>query len=89
MKTARIIVSGRVQGVFFRQEAKSVARNLKLAGRIRNVADGKVEALVQGEEENIQKFIAWCRRGPPLAKVEGVKVTWENIEQEYDSFEIQ
>jgi acylphosphatase len=76
-KRAHILVSGLVQGVFFRANAKRVADRLGLSGWIRNLADGRVEALVEGEEGAVEQFISWCRRGPPSARVEDVSVTYE------------
>lgn len=88
IKTARILISGKVQGVFFRYEAKLMAARQKLAGRIRNTSDGGVEAIVQGEEESIRKFITWCRRGPPLAQVENISIEWFPDAPKFNSFEI-
>jgi acylphosphatase len=74
---ARVVVRGRVQGVFFRAEARDRARSLGLAGWVRNAPDGTVEAVFEGERERVESMVEWCRRGPPLADVSGVDVGWE------------
>lgn len=74
---ARVVVSGRVQGVFFRAEARDRARSLGLAGWVRNNPDGTVEAAFEGDRERVESMIEWCGRGPALAAVEAVAVEWE------------
>lgn len=88
-KQARIIIFGRVQGVFFRHSAQIIARKLSLTGWVRNAEGGSVEAVVQGGKNDIEKFIEWCRKGPALARVERVETTWEGSSATYDSFEIK
>ncbi len=78
MKRARVSARGRVQGVFFRSEARDRARSLGLAGWIRNVPDGSVEAVFEGEDERVEALLTWCRRGPAGARVDEVEVTWED-----------
>lgn len=65
----RIRVTGRVQGVFFRGSVEKEARSLGLRGWVRNVADGSVEAVAEGDRESVDRLVAFCRRGPPLAHV--------------------
>ena len=77
MKRARLRISGRVQGVFFRAEASDRARSLGVAGWIRNAPDGSVEAVFEGDGERVDSLIEWCRRGPPGARVDDVAVEWE------------
>jgi acylphosphatase len=72
-----VIVRGRVQGVFFRAEARDRAASLSLGGWVRNNADGTVEAVFEGERERVESMVEWCRRGPALAQVEDVDVAWE------------
>jgi acylphosphatase len=79
---ARVVVRGRVQGVFFRAETSDRARSLGLAGWVRNAADGSVEAVFEGERERIESILEWCRRGPALAEVEDLEVTWEPLRGE-------
>jgi acylphosphatase len=74
---ARVIVRGYVQGVWFRQSCRRHAEALGLAGWVRNRADGTVEAVFEGEEEDVAKAVAWCRVGPPGAEVSGIDVTEE------------
>jgi acylphosphatase len=73
---ARVSVSGRVQGVFFRDSVRQVARRLGLTGWVRNLPDGRVEAEFQGPEDAVEEALAFCRRGPELAAVERVDVDW-------------
>lgn len=74
---ARVAISGRVQGVFFRYETAQRARSRALAGWVRNLSDGKVEAVFEGPEESVESIIRWCHQGPSLAEVESVEVAWE------------
>jgi acylphosphatase len=69
-----ITVTGRVQGVFFRMSAKTEAARLGLEGFVRNEDDGSVYAEAEGEAEAVDRFVAWCRRGPPHAQVDKVKI---------------
>jgi acylphosphatase len=72
-----VIVRGQVQGVFFRAEARDRAASLGLGGWVRNNPDGTVEAVFEGEDERVESILEWCRRGPALAQVEDVEVSWE------------
>ncbi len=74
---ARVVISGRVQGVYFRGTAEDEARSRGLTGWVRNTPDGQVEAVFEGEQAAVEAVIAWCHRGPPAARVTGVTVTWE------------
>jgi acylphosphatase len=84
-----VLVSGRVQGVFFRQNTRERARALGLKGWVRNTEDGKVEAVFEGEREKIEKILEWMRKGPPFARVDGLKIEWEDFKGEFDDFEIR
>lgn len=79
---ARVVVRGRVQGVFFRSETRDRARSLGLAGWVRNNSDGTVEAVFEGDRERIESMVEWCRRGPAHASVENVDVAWEEPQNE-------
>ncbi len=71
----RVVVSGRVQGVFFRASCRDAARNAGVSGWVSNEADGTVHAAFEGEPEAVDALIAWCRHGPPQADVADVVVT--------------
>ncbi len=73
----RVVVQGRVQGVWFRGATEQRARALGLAGWVRNRADGSVEAVFEGAREAVEAALAFCRRGPPAARVEQVDVADE------------
>ena len=77
---ARILIKGRVQGVWFRASTQDVARELGLAGWVRNTPAGDVEAFAEGPKEKVEELIAWCRKGPTLARVESVDITWTEPE---------
>jgi acylphosphatase len=74
---AHVFVSGDVQGVFFRQETSSRARTRGVAGWVRNLPDGRVEAVFEGSQENVDSMIRWCKEGPRFASVSAVEVEWE------------
>ena len=74
---AHAVISGRVQGVFFRAEASAHARSLALAGWVKNRADGSVEAAFEGSQDAVESMLRWCERGPAGARVDAVDVTWE------------
>jgi acylphosphatase len=76
-RRAVVHVSGRVQGVFFRGDTRERARSRGVAGWVRNVPDGTVEAAFEGPREAVESMIAWCRRGPSGAEVDNVEVSWE------------
>jgi acylphosphatase len=83
---ADLLISGRVQGVFYRASAQQEAMRLGLAGEIRNLPDGRVEAVVEGPKERVEEFIEWCKRGPPSAEVEHVRVRWSAARGEFRTF---
>jgi acylphosphatase len=79
-------VSGRVQGVFFRAETVDLANRLGLTGWVRNLSDGRVEALFEGEKEDVEKALDFCRRGPPGAYVRNLDVKWEDWKGDLQDF---
>jgi acylphosphatase len=85
---ARIVVRGRVQGVWYRGSARDEARRLGLVGWARNRADGSVEILAQGEARALDRFVEWCREGPPLARVRSVDRTDEAIPDDASASEL-
>jgi len=74
---AHLLISGRVQGVFYRASTQDKARSLGLRGWVRNLPDGRVEIIAQGDPDDVQALIAWAHDGPPLAVVDDVEITWE------------
>lgn len=88
-RRVHILVSGLVQGVFFRANTQSVAQQLGIRGYVRNLPDGRVEVVAEGDEEALKKLIDWCHHGPPLARVERVEVRWENPTGEFSGFHIR
>ncbi|MBS7645850.1 MAG: acylphosphatase [Candidatus Bathyarchaeia archaeon] len=85
-RRTHIYISGQVQGVFFRYETRRVAKELGVSGWVRNLPDGRVEVVAEGEEESIEKLIQFCRRGPPAAKVTNVEVKYEEPKGENRNF---
>ncbi len=75
-------MTGAVQGVFFRADARDRARSLGLAGWVRNRPDGSVEAVFEGDAERVESMVEWCRRGPRGAQVEDVEVEWSDPQGE-------
>lgn len=87
MKRAHVWVSGRVQGVFFRQTTETRARELGLTGWVRNLPDGRVEAVAEGEPTALDRWVDYCHAGPPAARVDGVEIRWEAPTGEFAGFE--
>jgi acylphosphatase len=83
-----INISGRVQGVFYRSSARRLALELGLKGWVRNLSDGHVDAIVEGDEEQVERFINWCMKGPPLAVVSDLKSEQEQPKGEFETFRI-
>ena len=77
MKRVRVVVTGRVQGVYFRESCRSAARAERVAGSVRNRGDGAVEAVFEGPPAAVDRMVEWCATGPPRAHVESVEVTEE------------
>ncbi len=78
MKRAHVWISGRVQGVWYRANTRKQAEQRSLAGWVRNLPDGRVEAVFEGPEKEIEDMIQWCHTGSPMAHVDGVEVEWED-----------
>lgn len=89
MKRIHVIVSGRVQGVFFRAYTEKTARSLNLKGWVRNLSDGRVEILCEGEDADIAAMLAWCRKGPTSANVTGTEISEEPVTGEFSGFAIR
>lgn len=85
---AHVFVSGRVQGVFYRANTRDTAREIGVDGWVRNLEDGRVEAVFEGPEHHIDEMVDWCHEGSPSARVEGVEVEYEEP-QGVDGFRIR
>ena len=85
---AHAIISGRVQGVFFRVETQRAAERFGVFGWVRNRPDGTVEAVFEGPQQNVDAALDWCRQGPRMSHVDKVDVNWQAYTGEFKSFEI-
>lgn len=85
---AHVFVSGRVQGVYFRQNTKQVATRHRVTGWVRNLPDGRVEAVFEGDEMDVNEVIEWCHVGPPKSKVEDVSVKFQKYTGEFADFSV-
>jgi acylphosphatase len=86
IKRVRVWIAGRVQGVWYRSNARTKAIELGLKGWVKNLWDGRVEAVFEGETQAIKEIIEWCKKGPPLAKVRQIEVKWEEPTGEFVDF---
>jgi len=86
---AHILVSGRVQGVFFRENTQRKAKKLGVNGWIKNLSDGKVEVVFEGDKKSIGKIVGWVKNGPILAKVESIDIERQEYLGEFTDFEIR
>ena len=83
-----VVIEGRVQGVFFRASTRDEARARGLKGWVRNLPDGRVEALFEGEKPVVESMLAWCRKGPPYAYVDNVEIHWETYRGDLTDFRV-
>jgi acylphosphatase len=83
-----IVVVGMVQGVWFRASTREEARRLGIRGWVRNLPDGRVQAVFEGEEEVLRRMLAWCRVGPPGARVAQVEERWSAATDGFEDFSI-
>lgn len=86
---AHVIVKGKVQGVYFRGYTQQEALAAGVTGWVRNLPDGSVEAVFEGERDAVERLVAWCHKGSPAARVTDVAVTWEDWRGEFESFTIR
>ncbi|MCF8049593.1 MAG: acylphosphatase [Desulfobacterales bacterium] len=86
---AHVMISGRVQGVFFRDETRDAAGRVGVTGWVRNTADGRVEAVFEGRPPAVEEMIRWCWDGSPSAKVDDVQVKKEEYQGEFGSFSVR
>jgi acylphosphatase len=89
MKRVHVYISGRVQGVCFRAETRRTARQFHLTGWVRNMPDGRVEALFEGEDNHVDQMTRWCYGGPPAARVDNVVIREEPFTGEFSDFTIE
>ena len=84
----RIIVTGKVQGVFFRQALKVMAKKNNVFGWVKNLKDGRVEAVLEGDEEKVSRLVEWAHGGPANARVEDVEIHNEKFSSEFSKFDV-
>ena len=84
-----LLITGKVQGVFFRAYARDQAVQLRLTGWVRNTADGKVEAVVEGSQDKVESFVTWCRLGPPSSQVTDMRVEKQEYRGEFKQFSVR
>ena len=89
MKRKHVVIEGKVQGVFFRANTQRIAASLGLTGWVRNLSDGRVEAVIEGEENNLAAMLEWCWKGPPYAAVRRVEVTEAPYSGDYTAFSVR
>jgi acylphosphatase len=83
-----VVIEGRVQGVFFRASTRDEARARGLAGWVRNRADGRVEAVFEGDKAMVENMLTWCRKGPPYAYVDHVDIDWQPYQGDLADFRV-
>ncbi len=86
--SVKIKIFGQVQGVNFRYYLYQLARQMGLAGWVRNTEDGGVECWAEGEKENLAELVSWCKKGPTLAEVSGVEVEYKEVSGKFKDFKI-
>ena len=86
---AHVFVSGKVQGVYYRASTRDAAREKGVEGWVKNLGDGRVEAVFEGEDDTVEAMVEWCHKGSPRAEVENVEVEWEDATDEFDGFEVR
>ncbi len=88
MERAHVMVSGQVQGVFFRDSTRQKAQELGLAGWVKNTPEGRVEALFEGPSDRVREMVRWCEEGPQQASVENVDADFEAAGGDLEAFEV-
>ena len=81
-------IEGRVQGVWFRGSTKEEAERLGVSGWVRNLPDGRVEAVAEGDDDQVERFVKWCRQGPSMARVDDIRIEREEPEGASGGFRI-
>lgn len=85
---AHVLISGRVQGVCFRMETERQATEHNLTGWVRNLPDGRVEAVFEGKKKEVEEVVAWSRRGPSAARISDLHVEWKSYRGDFLDFRI-
>ncbi|NOJ27527.1 MAG: acylphosphatase [Nitrososphaera sp.] len=85
---AHVFVRGKVQGVYFRQNTQIVAKQHGVFGWVRNLDDGRVEAILEGVADKVSRVVEWCHKGPPAARVDDLQVSYEKYTGEFSDFEV-
>ena len=85
----RVFIKGKVQGVFFRQALKVKAKQNNVFGWVKNLIDGRVEAVLEGDEERVNNLVEWCHGGPANARVEDVEIKNEKFTNEFSEFDVK
>ena len=88
-KRIHIFITGRVQGVFFRQSTRVIAIKNNVNGQVRNLDDGRVEIVAEGEKQNIDNLTNWCKTGPANSRVDEFELSEENYTDEFETFEVR
>lgn len=88
-KRVRVQISGRVQGVFFRASTQDAAQREGVTGWVRNLPDGRVEAVFEGDSDRVDRVVAWCHEGNRLSRVDDVSVREEPFQGEFNQFDIR
>lgn len=86
---AHVVIQGLVQGVWFRASTKDEADRIGVTGWVRNLPDGSVEAVFEGETKKVEEIVGWCHRGPSGARVSKVDIAWEPYTKEFGHFDIR
>lgn len=89
MRRVKVLVSGRVQGVYFRLFTQNKAKHFAVRGSVRNLPDGRVEIIAEAEHVTIEKFIKWCHKGPVTARVDHVEIIELQADEILTEFEIK
>jgi acylphosphatase len=84
-----LMVTGSVQGVFFRANTRHFANGLGVKGYVRNLPGGEVEIVAEGRKTVLDKFVEFCKKGPEGAKVENIDIKWEKFKKEFDNFDVR
>jgi acylphosphatase len=89
VERAHLVIRGRVQGVSYRAHASDEAHRLALRGWVRNLRGGEVELIAEGPRQALEALIAWCRKGPPAARVEAVEFEFSAASREFSDFRVR